>query len=53
LTDIIDLNPEIAIKAFKEMISNKRNPPMHEYEVLESLRKVGLNDTANDLHTML
>lgn len=53
LTDIIDLNPEIAIKAFKEMVLNKRNPAMDEYEVLESLRKVGLNDTANYLHAML
>lgn len=53
LTDIIDLNPEIAIKAFKEMVLNRKNPKMDEFEVLESLRKVGLNDTANYIHALL
>lgn len=53
LTDIIDLNPDIAIKAFKEMVLNRKNPEMDIYEVLESLRKNGLKDTANYLHAML
>lgn len=53
LTDIIDLNPDIAIKAFKEMVLNKKNPEMDVYQVLESMRKVGLEDTANYLHAML
>jgi predicted nucleic acid-binding protein len=53
LTDIIDLNPEIAIKAFKEMVLNRKNPKMDEFEVLESLRKLGLNDTANYIHALL
>lgn len=35
------------------MVLNKKNPSMDEYEVLESLRKVGLDDTANYLHAML
>lgn len=53
LTDIIDLNAEIAIKAFREMVLNKKNPALDEYEVLESLRRNGLNDTANYLHALL
>ena len=53
LTDIIDLNPEIAVKAFKEMVLNRKNPKMDEFEVLESFRKVGLNDTANYIHAFL
>lgn len=53
LTDIIDLNPEIAIKAFKEMVLNRKNPNMDEFEVLESFRKVGLLDTANYIHALL
>ncbi|MCT4223149.1 PIN domain-containing protein [Elizabethkingia anophelis] len=53
LTDIIDLNSDIAIQAFKEMVLNKRNPKMDEYQVLESMRKVGLINTANYLHAML
>lgn len=53
LTDIIDLNPDIAIKAFKEMVLNRKNPNMDEFEVLESLRRVGLFDTANYIHALL
>jgi predicted nucleic acid-binding protein len=53
LTDIIDLNPEIAIKAFKEMVLNRKNPNMDEFEVLESLRRVELFDTANYIHALL
>jgi predicted nucleic acid-binding protein len=53
LTDIIDLNPEIAIKAFKEMVLNRKNPNMNEFEVLESLRRVELFDTANYIHALL
>jgi predicted nucleic acid-binding protein len=53
LTDIIDLNQEIALKAFKEMVLNRKNPNMDEFEVLESLRKVGLVDTANYIHALI
>lgn len=53
LTDIIDLNQDIAVKAFREMVLNKKNPAMDEYQVLDSLRKVGLEDTATYLHALL
>ena len=53
LTDIIDLNADIAVKAFREMVLNRKNPKMDVYEVLDSLRKVGLDDTANYLHALL
>ncbi len=53
LTDIIDLNADIALKAFREMVLNRKNPKMDVYEVLDSLRKVGLEDTANYLHVLL
>jgi len=53
LTDIIDLNQEQAIKAFREMVLNRKNPAMDEYQVLESLRRNGLIDTANYLHALL
>lgn len=53
LTDIIDLSPEIAIKAFREMVLNKKNPEFDEFDVLQLLRKNGLNDTANYLHSFL
>ena len=53
LTDIIDLNQEQAIAAFKEMVLNKKNPKMDELEVLNQLRNAGLKDTANYLHAFL
>ncbi|WP_036601609.1 PIN domain-containing protein [Olivibacter sitiensis] len=53
LTDIIDLNSDKAITAFTEMVLSKKNPAMDEFEVLENLRRNGLNDTANYLHVLL
>lgn len=53
LTDIIDLNPEKALNAFKEMVLYKKKPELNEYEVLGLLRNSGLNDTANYLHALL
>ncbi|PVW15180.1 PIN domain-containing protein [Marixanthomonas spongiae] len=53
LTDIIDLNPEQAVKAFKDMVLNRRNPDLDEFEVLEILRKRGLKETADFLHSQL
>jgi len=53
LTDLIDLNGETAIEAFKEMVLNKKNPDLDEYEVLKQLRKNRLTDTAAYLHSLL
>ena len=53
LTDIIDINQEQAVAAFKEMVLNKKNPKQDEFEVLNLLRNSGLNDTANYLHALL
>ncbi len=53
LTDIIDLNSEQSIKAFREMVLNRRNPDLNEFEVLDILRKRGLRETANFLHSQL
>jgi len=53
LTDIIDLNHERALEAFKEMVANRRSPEMDAYEVLDELRHVGLKRTADYLHALL
>jgi hypothetical protein len=53
LTDIIDLNPEQAVNAFREMVLNRRNPDLDEFEVLDILRKRELRDTADFLHSQL
>ena len=53
LTDIIDLNQEKAVEAFKEMVLNRRNLAMDEYQVLDCLRRNGLKDTADYLHALI
>ncbi len=53
LTDLIDLNPEKAVAAFREMVLNKRAPPLDVYEVLHRLRNAGLTDSANYLHALI
>ncbi|MFC6102772.1 PIN domain-containing protein [Olivibacter domesticus] len=53
LTDIIDLNHEVSIQAFREMVLHKKNPKLDEYQVLDQLRKCGLKDTADYLHSLL
>lgn len=53
LTDIIDLNQEQAVAAFKEMVSNRRKPKQDELEVLNLLRNAGLYTTADYLHRLL
>lgn len=53
LTDIIDLNHEAAIEAFRRLVMNRRNPDLDEYEVLDALRKNGLKQTADYLHALL
>lgn len=51
--DIIDLKPEVAVKAFKEMVMAKQNPNMDEYAVLEALRKADMKETADYLHSQI
>lgn len=53
LTDTIDLNPDTAIEAFRMLVSNKRNPDLDEFQVLERYRNIGLVDSANYLHALL
>ena len=53
LADTIDLNQEMALKAFRELVINRRNPEMDEFQVLDTMRKHGLIDTANYLHSLL
>lgn len=53
LTDIIDLNPDTATKAFKELVLNRRNPDLDEFEVLDIMRKQGLKNAADYLHSQL
>lgn len=53
LTDTIDLNNNLATEAFRSLVLNRANPDLDEYEVLDRLRKNGLKDTANYIHSLL
>ena len=53
LTDIIDLNHDTAVDAFRRMVMNRTNPDMDELAVLDALRRNGLKDTADYLHSLL
>ena len=53
LTDLIDLNHDKAIEAFRRLVMNRRNPDLDEYQVLDALRRNGLTETANYLHALL
>ncbi|MBK6623079.1 MAG: PIN domain-containing protein [Saprospirales bacterium] len=53
LTDIIDLNHETALEAFRRLVMNRRNPDLDEYQVMDALRRNGLKETADYLHALL
>jgi predicted nucleic acid-binding protein len=53
LTDIIDLNQQEAVQAFRELVMNRRNPDLDEFEVLEALKRNGLEQTANYLRALI
>lgn len=53
LVDIIDIHHEQAPSAFKEMVLNRKNPKMDEFEIMNQLRKCGLTKTADFLHSLI
>ena len=53
ITDTIDLNPDLAVEAFKALVLNRTNPNLDEFEVLDRFRNNGLIDSANYSHALL
>ena len=53
IADIIDLNHEKALEAFRKLVLNRRNPDLDEYEVLDNFRKNDLINSANYLHSLI
>lgn len=53
IADIIDLNHETAVEAFRKLVLNRRNPDLDEYQVLDNLRKNALKNSADYLHALL
>ncbi|KAA1247703.1 PIN domain-containing protein [Aquimarina sp. RZ0] len=52
LADIIDLYSKNTIKAFKELVVNRRNPDLDGNKVLGILRKQSLKNTVDCLHSL-
>jgi predicted nucleic acid-binding protein len=53
ISEIIDQNIEIALEAFLTMVSNRSNPNLNKFEILERLRKNGLIASADYLNSLL
>lgn len=53
IADIIDLNHEKAIEAFRKLVLNRRNPELDEFEVLKNFRKNGLINSADYIHSLI
>ena len=53
ITDTIDLNPELAVEAFRALVMNRTNPNFDEFEILDRFRNNGLKDSANYIHSLL
>ncbi len=53
LLDTIDLNPPLAIAAFKNMVLRRKNPNQDEFQVLDALTRAGYGETAKELHALI
>ena len=49
ITNLIDLNPEKSLEAFRQQVSFLKNPPMTASQVLDSLEKARLSITCTRL----
>ncbi len=53
ITDTIDLNQKRACEAFNELVANRTNPPLDQYQILDILRSRGLKNSADYLHSLI
>ena len=53
ITDTIDLNTKLAKEAFTTMVAHRTKPSLDEYQVLDILRKRGLINSADYLHSLI
>lgn len=49
----IDINQDKALQAFKDLVLNRTNPDLDEYQILDRLRKIGLVDSANYIQSLI
>ncbi|MHA4740438.1 hypothetical protein [Dyadobacter sp. MSC1_007] len=53
ISNLLELNPDLGLSAFKNQVANLRNPPMTAIAVLGKLEKAGLKSTAKALNELL
>lgn len=53
VSQLIDLNPDKAVDAFRQQVAGLRKPPMTAQQVLAILRKVGMGGSADQLAALL
>ncbi|MFD1755654.1 hypothetical protein ACFSC6_10620 [Rufibacter sediminis] len=53
IANLIDLDPDKGLRAFRTQVSFLKNPPKSEAEVLGILKKVGLETTSAKLHRLI
>ena len=53
VTYLLELNPEVVVQAFHAQVANLKNPPKTAQEVIQTLRKAGLETTAHKLANLL
>lgn len=53
ITYLLELNPEVALHAFQAQVANLKNPPKPAQEVIQTLRRAGLETTADRLTALL
>jgi hypothetical protein len=53
ISNLIDLHPEKALEAFRKQVASLKNPPKTETQVLESLRKCGLESACDKISAFL
>lgn len=53
IINLLNEKPDIILKAFKEMVINKKKPPKTEKKVIQSLKRNGLIKTVKELQELL
>ncbi|RME13213.1 MAG: PIN domain-containing protein [Bacteroidetes bacterium] len=51
LSELITIHPKVAVRSFRKLVANRRNPNLNELQVIENLKRNRLIHTARTLLT--